>query len=209
LLHCHLLRFLISGVTLGLASGLSPGPLLAFLVSQTVRHGRREGIKVALAPLLTDVPIITVSLLALSELPDPDQTLSAISLLGGLYVAWLGLGSVRRRPAFSPVAETSPHTLRKAMAINFLNPHAYLFWSAVGGPMILRAAGMEFGFAAAFVAGFYALLCGSKTVVALLVHRSRGFLAGRLYLAIVRALGAVLVGFGAWLAWEGLRYFIR
>src|SRR6266550_2327590 len=40
---------LASGVLLGLSAGLSPGPMLA----QTLRHGAREGCKIARAPLVT------------------------------------------------------------------------------------------------------------------------------------------------------------
>jgi threonine/homoserine/homoserine lactone efflux protein len=43
---------LASGAFLGLACGLAPGPLLALLLAQTLRHGPREGCKVALAPLV-------------------------------------------------------------------------------------------------------------------------------------------------------------
>ena len=204
-----MLRFLISGITLGLAAGLSPGPLLALLVSQTLRYGLREGVKVALAPILTDAPIVTLSLLALSRISDLHSALAWISVFGGIYVAWLGIGSLRIPQVGAGSAEPSPNSIRKAMGINFLNPHPYLFWTTVGGPMVLQAARSQLGWAVAFMAGFYVLLCGSKTVIAVLLHRSRGFLAGRLYRGIVRALGVVLLGFGVWLVWEGLHYFSR
>ena len=51
-----------SGAFLGLSCGLAPGPLLALLLAQTLRHGPGEGCKVALAPLFTDAPIIVATL---------------------------------------------------------------------------------------------------------------------------------------------------
>lgn len=60
-----MIGFLLSGILLGLSGGLAPGPLLTLVASETLRHGARAGVRVALAPLLTDLPIVlaTVSLL--------------------------------------------------------------------------------------------------------------------------------------------------
>jgi len=62
---------LASGVLLGWSAGLSPGPLLALLLAQTLRHGPREGCKIALTPLVTDAPIIVVALVVAAKLAVP------------------------------------------------------------------------------------------------------------------------------------------
>jgi len=188
---------------LGLAAGLSPGPLLAFLVSQTMRYGVREGLRVAVAPVLTDAPIVAATLLALSRFTESGPALGAISLIGGGYVAWLGIESLRAG-GFDAGAGAAPKSVRKAMAINLLNPHVYLFWGTVGAPTVLRAYASEPAAAFGFVAGFYLLLCGSKAAVAALVHRSRRFLEGRAYRRTVQALGWLLLSFAGWLVWDGV-----
>ena len=63
-----MLEFLSSGILLGLAAGFAPGPLLVLVISETMRHGIRAGLKVSIAPLITDVPIILVSLIVLNRL---------------------------------------------------------------------------------------------------------------------------------------------
>lgn len=50
-----MMYFLSVGAVLGLSSGLSPGPLLALVISETLRHGVKAGVKVALAPIITDL----------------------------------------------------------------------------------------------------------------------------------------------------------
>ncbi|NMC50484.1 MAG: lysine transporter LysE, partial [Desulfovibrio sp.] len=62
--------FLAAGAALGASAGFSPGPLLTLVLAQTLAHGPREGIKVAMAPLLTDIPMLVASLLALSLVQD-------------------------------------------------------------------------------------------------------------------------------------------
>ena len=73
-------------------------------ISQTLKHGIREGAKVAVAPLITDLPMILVSLLVLTRLTDFRLVLGVISIIGGLFVAYLAYGNFRppdwkRRPA--------------------------------------------------------------------------------------------------------------
>ncbi len=72
------------GAGLGLAAGLSPGPLLTVLVAVSIERGFRSGLRVAIAPLLTDAPIVILALLLLKDLPA--SFLGGLTLLGGLYV---------------------------------------------------------------------------------------------------------------------------
>ena len=200
-----MLQFLASGITFGLAAGLSPGPLLAFLVAQTLRYGMREGIRVALAPVLTDAPIVALTLLGLSQLSSLDIALGIVSVIGGLYLGILGLQSLRSAGGAIEAAESSPRSIRRAIAINLLNPHVYVFWATVGAPTVMRAAKSGIGSAVAFVACFYLLLCGSKVLLAVLIHRSRGFLQGRAYTSAIQVLGVALIGFGVWLVRDGVQ----
>jgi len=56
------LQLLATGIAFGSAGGLSPGPTMTLVVAQTLRHGLREGLKVAIAPLLTDAPIVILAI---------------------------------------------------------------------------------------------------------------------------------------------------
>jgi threonine/homoserine/homoserine lactone efflux protein len=38
---------LTAGIVLGLSAGFSPGPLTAFVISQALRYGVKEGLKVS------------------------------------------------------------------------------------------------------------------------------------------------------------------
>ena len=124
-------------------------------------------------------------------------------------VGWLGVESIRIRGVETSETGASPHSIRKAMLINFLNPHVYVFWMTVGSPLVLQAAETRVARAAAFVTGFYVLLCGSKMLLAALVHRSRGFLTGSAYLWTIRVLGIVLIGFAVWLVVNGYSQLSR
>jgi threonine/homoserine/homoserine lactone efflux protein len=197
--------FLALGTLLGLSAGLAPGPLLALVLSETLTHGVRAGLRVCLAPLITDLPIVAVSLLLLSRLAATPAVLGALSLLGAALVFWFGIQNLRARPVLKLPEGLHPRSLRKGILVNFLSPHPYLFWLGVGAPAAIRAAQSGLLWAVAFVAGFYVLLVGSKMVLALAAGRSRHLLSSRGYLLVMRMLGLLLCLFSLLLVRDGIR----
>ncbi|MCF8052438.1 MAG: LysE family translocator [Desulfobacterales bacterium] len=198
----------LSGLLLGLAAGVAPGPLLTLVVSQTLRFGTAEGLKVALAPLLTDLPIVLVSVLLLSRLADSGKVLGAISLAGSFYLGFLAWEALRTKPVKNDFSNADPKSWRRGALVNFLNPHPYLFWMTVGGPLILKGMEKDPSSPLLFVAGFYILLVGSKLLLAGIIGRYRGFLSSRAYVTVVRALGLVLAGIGLFLLRDAFRFLL-
>lgn len=199
-----MITFLLSGILLGLSGGLAPGPLLTLVASETVRHGARAGVGVALAPLLTDLPIILATVLLLRPLTDQAVPLALIQLGGGGYLAWLGMQGLRFQGA--ELEPTDPATsLQRGVIANFLNPSPYLFWLAVGAPTVLAAWREGWLAAAAFVIAFYALLVGSKVLLALALGRARHLLRSSGYILLMRSLGLALLGYALLFLYEGGR----
>jgi len=199
---------LISGIILGLSAGISPGPMLTLVISQTLRHGIREGIKVACAPLLTDVPIIFVCLLILSVFADMTRAMGIVALIGGIYLFYLGISSFRYKGENMETSKVDPQSLKKGLMINFLNPSPYMFWTSIGGPLVLKASSNSLVSAVVFILPFYALLVGSKVAIAVISGKSRNFLKSSHYHLVIRLLGLVLIGF-SFLFWrDGLRYLM-
>ncbi len=200
------LTYLLSGAVLGLAGGLSPGPLTALVISQTLQFGTREGLKVALVPVCTDGPLIVLGALTISSLQGVDGVLGAIGLFGACFLLWLAWETARARPPEVIVTDTSEaNSARKALVANFLNPHPYLFWFAVGGPLVAEAWGLGGAHVAAFCVGFFMCLCGAKVVVAGLTGRYREALLGPAYRWIMRVLAVAMVLFAARFALDGAR----
>jgi len=193
------------GILLGLSAGLAPGPLLTLVISQTLKHGAKEGLKVALAPLVTDLPIILVALFVLTRLAKSNLILGVISFLGSLFIWYLSYESLKTKPLQIEVDDKDAKSLKKGALANALNPHPYLFWCSVGAPTMVKAQGASNFGALAFLGSFYFLLVGTKVVTALVVGRSRTFLAGNVYLYTMRMLGVLLFVFAMLLFRDGLR----
>jgi threonine/homoserine/homoserine lactone efflux protein len=195
---------LLLGLSLGLGAGLAPGPLLALVIRSTLHDGVAAGIRVALSPLVTDVPIIVVALLLAESLPD--AALGALGIAGGGFVFWLGVEALRESPApaEAAVGGASPQRdiLRGALT-NVLSPHPWVFWIAVGAPVLGKDG---IGSAALFLGAFYLLLIGTKVAVAGALGAGRDRLVeGRGYVIVLRASALLLLATGVVLALEGLR----
>ena len=194
-----------SGVLLGLSCGLTPGPLLALLLAQTLRYGAREGCKVALTPLATDAPIILVALVLAAKLAELRPLLGVVSIAGGAFVLYLAWDSFVPARLDAEAPEEPPRSWLKGILTNLLSPHPWLFWLTVGAAILAKAIAQNWLVAAALLFGFYLLLVGSKVLIALLAARSRGFLAGRPYRAVMRVLAVLLALFALLLFREGLK----
>jgi threonine/homoserine/homoserine lactone efflux protein len=194
-----------SGLLLGLAAGLAPGPLLTLVISQSLRHGIKEGIKVAVAPVITDLPIIGATLLLVAYLQASPWPLGLLSCLGALFILRLAVHSFAARVPEGTTAKVPANAWYQGALINLLNPHPYLFWLTVGTPFLAKAWGYSPGGALLWVFAFYAALVGSKIALAVLAGKSRAFLNPRILTWINRALGVILVLFAIVLARDGLR----
>jgi threonine/homoserine/homoserine lactone efflux protein len=206
------MHYLLLGLSLGVSAGLSPGPLMTLVITTSLRDGFWHGLRVAVAPFLSDLPIILLTVFVLERLPA--WTLGAVGVVGGLYVVYLGWETVRSAGAASlsqlrHLNATAPPSGRRSLLqgalVNLLNPHPYLFWATVGGPTLLQAYAQRPVDAAAFLAGFYSLLVGSKVAVAALVASQSHQLSDRWYRRGLVALGALLVVLGLLIAWQALR----
>ena len=218
---------LLLGISYGFTAGITPGALLGLVITQSLQRGWRAGNLVALAPLISDLPIILLAILVLSHLPA--SILDWLAIIGGLFVIYLGIetiltarkivhqttGEGRDDEPFVGINMQSEEpamkkgdastVLWRAVLTNFLNPHPYLFWTTVGVQLLLRitqSSGVSS--AAVFLISFYVLLVGSKLVLALIVSRSRRWLKGRTYQGILIASGILLIGLGLLLAYQGI-----
>jgi threonine/homoserine/homoserine lactone efflux protein len=198
---------LLVGTMFGLSAGFSPGPLMTLVITQTIQHNAREGVLVAAAPIVTDVPIILLSFFILNKVSTLGPMLGIIASVGGLYVLYLSYETIKTAPVRVETSSIQPRSLRKGVLVNALNPHPYLFWTTVGVPFILKAHQNDSIAPWLFIFSFYCFLLGSKVFTALVIGRFRHFLEGRIYLYLMRALGAILFGFAVFLLWEALGHF--
>lgn len=197
----HPMTYLLLGLSLGLSAGIAPGPLLALVLQRSLSNGALSGVRVSLAPLLTDLPIVFLAFILVGRLSE--FWLHLLMGIGGLFVLWLAIAAWRNagRTRDLVVATSARQDLLHGALVNFLNPHPYLFWITVGAPTVVQAWRRTPWAAVGFVVGFYALLLGSKITLALFVSRAHSLNRQRQWLRF----SAVLLLFASvWMLYSAL-----
>jgi threonine/homoserine/homoserine lactone efflux protein len=211
-----MIALLLQGVSFGYAAGITPGPLQAFLLTQTLQRGWRHAIWIVLSPLFSDGPIVALILLVLRGASD--GLLRVIGLIGGAFVLYIASGLFRqiRSGEFERVMvagqgadaaavplETPFTVLRKAIGINALGPGPWLFWSTAMGPVVIAAWRDAPPTAITFVLGFYITFLGIMAAQVVIFHQARRLGPKAIRVALWIGLAAMLL-FAARLWWHAL-----
>ena len=192
------------GITLGFAAGVQPGPFQTFLISRTLQHGWRRSLPAACAPLLSDVPAVTLALLLLTSVPAWMENI--LYFVGGFFLLFLAYRAFKSFREYTldqaALMESGRQSLLKAVAVNLANPNPYVFWSLVAGPLLLKGWREAAVNGIAMVSGFYATIVLTSAAIVLLAAG-----VGRLFPRVNRILLGVsviaLAFFGLYQLWLG------
>lgn len=198
------MTYLLLGASLGFSAGISPGPLLTLVITRSLARGFGAGLRVALSPLITDIPIILITLLIFRALPPLFETV--VTVAGGLFVLYLGIETIRsaRHARLQTAAESTAtkQDLWHGAMTNALSPHPWLFWITIGTPTLVNAWQIGWQYALLFLAGFYTLLLGGKIAIAAAVVGGRQYLSEAWYQRLLWVAGLLLCLFGILLLWQ-------
>jgi threonine/homoserine/homoserine lactone efflux protein len=199
------LTYILQGLGYGFAAAVQPGPFQTYVLSQALNRSWRRALPMALAPLLSDAPIITLVLLALSQVPDWLQRFLYIA--SGLFILTLAWGAFKAWRAFDAdaVLEANPpqQGLLKAALMNVVSPGPYLFWSLVTGPILIEGWRETPALGIGFLTGFYTAMIASLAALILLFGLAKHL--GPKVNRILLGLSAIaLTGFGLYQLWRGI-----
>lgn len=166
---------------------ITPGATTAVVVRNTLAGGWRGGVAAALGAALGNSTHAAAAGLGLAMVvARVPVILVGIQFAGGLYLAWLGLGSARRlmRHNALPVSgailaargTSGRHAAREGITVNLLNPSIALFYLAVL-PSFLPAPAPR---------GYYAQLAAVHVVMAFAGHCAWAFGLDRLRHVLAR-----------------------
>jgi threonine/homoserine/homoserine lactone efflux protein len=201
------LKYLFSGIVFGLIAGISPGPILTLVISETLQHNKKEGIKISLSPLITDLPIILLTLFLIAKLSVFHQVLGFISAGGAVFLLVLAYECIVFKDIIINSEPQKAQSFKKGITANFLNPNPYLFWLTVGAPFLIKAYHEGLGSVAAFIFGFYFCLTGSKIAVVIIVDQTKSLLNKKVYSYTIRILGLILIVFAIVFIKDALKFF--
>ncbi len=215
-----------------LTGALSPGPLTTLAVREGVQRGFRAGPALALGHGAIELALVIGLAFGLNRLLDQNAVAVAISLLGGLFLLWLGSRIIRTTlrqelviapagaadgPSATVTLGAQPEPVSLAglgalalagVAVSVTNPFWVLWWATVGAAYIVQA--LDYG--AAGVASFYGAHfltdLGWLSLVAFILANGRRIMNRWAYRGLLLACGLFLLGLAGWFLASGLGYIL-
>ena len=199
--------YLLQGIGYGLAAASQPGPFQTYLISQTLTRGWKRTLPAALAPLVSDGPIILICVLLLSQVPAWMQRILYIA--SGLFILYLAYGTYNSWKNFDsrlPSLETrTQQSILKAALMNALSPGPYIFWTLVTGPILLKGWRETPVNGIGFLIGFYVTLISSLAAL-ILIFGTAAKLGPKFNRMLLGISAIALTCFGLYQLWLGIFY---
>lgn len=197
--------YLLQGIVYGFAAASQPGPLQTYLITQTLARGWKRTLPAALAPLISDGPIIVICLFLLNQVPAWMERF--LYLASGLFILYLAYSASRSWRGFhlqTPHLEsTQQRGLLKAAVLNVLNPNPYIYWTLVTGPILLAGWREAPANGIGFLAGFYLTLIGGLAAI-ILVFGTAAKLGPKVNRALLGISAIALFCFGLFRLSQGM-----
>jgi threonine/homoserine/homoserine lactone efflux protein len=205
-----MIAYLILGATYAFAAAVQPGPFQTFLISRTLTNGWRRTLPAALAPLISDGPIILLALVVLNQVPTWLE--QVLRFAGGVFLLYLALGAFKAWRSYqgpqAAVEGSTRQSVLQAAGVNLLNPNPYLGWTLVMGPLLLKGWREAPQHGLALLIGFYMTMVLSLAGIIFLFGRVRD-LGPRVGRGLVAASAIALTGFGGYQLWICVKALVQ
>ena len=205
-----MLSYLIFGITYAFAAAVQPGPLLTYIISQTLKKGWRSTLPAAFAPVISDIPILILILFLLSTMPD--SFIFILRIGGGLFLLYLGFRAFKSWQEFdtdqTTLNESGQQTLFNAVFVNLLNPAPYLGWSLILGPIFIEGWKLAPINGIAMIIGFYVTMILTLAGIIILFGFARK-MGPKVSKILLGSSSIVLFVFGIYQLWLGINYFVQ
>ncbi len=198
---------ILTATLLGAFAGLAPGPYTTMVAGTGFERGFKPAARLALVPLVSDVPPLLVTALILENLSDLALTLLGLS--GGIVVLYIGVRFLRlwRRGATPLDPE---HPLPNPQCARFwhvalgtlVSPVPWLFWLIVGSPLMLRSWERSPGEGALFIALVFTVNISTATSLAWAASHTGRVIAVEWQKRVLGGVGVALVTAGMLLVYQ-------
>ena len=200
-----MLGYVVQGIGYGFAAAVQPGPFQTYITAQTLNNGWRNTLPAAVAPLISDGPIVALVLLVLSQVPEWMQRFLYVA--SGLFILYLAVNAFIGWRNFDPAGAVAIPSRRqsvfRAAMMNVLSPGPYIYWSLVTGPILLAGWREAPTNGIGFLAGFYAALTVSLAGIIILFGTAR-HLGPKVNRAMLAMSVVALACFGVYQLWLGM-----
>lgn len=217
----------ITSFLVGLSGAMMPGPVLTVTIGETAARlrggvpgenirtrtrGALAGPLIVLGHGILEVLLVMGVVLGLGKLLVLGPVIGTIALVGGAVLLWMAWGMFRSVRSLSlqgtTVGEDRRHPVLAGILTTLCNPYWIIWWATIGLSYIALSLRLGLIGLISFYIGHILsdlLWYGS---VSLTLALGRRLLTDRTYRGLVTACAVLLLGFGLYFGYAGVRYLL-
>jgi threonine/homoserine/homoserine lactone efflux protein len=194
---------LLEGISMGLLLSVIVGPVFFTLITNSLQHGFRYALILALGILSSDTLYVILTYFGVRFLADTTLFELVLGYVGGLILIGFGISSWVKKQIDRPntggisVPELKKRTaFAKGFSINGINPFVLLFWISIASLVSLKESWSGTQVFIYYLGILVTVFCIDSLKAYVAKQLSR-FVTPKLMLILNKGVGVVMVFFGA------------
>ena len=189
---------------IGFSGALVPGPVLTVTIKEAGRRGARAGPLVTLGHGIAEIGITVALILGVSAFLNDPRVKSIVAVVGGVFLAAMGISMLLRVRSLSEVVAEGPGTdagssrtpILLGMSATLSNPYWFGWWGSIGATLLVASSSLGRMGIVAFVTGHVLSDLVWYTIVSWLVSVGLSYSRGLWYRITFGVCGGFLVVVG-------------
>jgi len=202
----------VTSFIVALSGALMPGPVLTVTISQSAARGWIVGPLVVLGHGILELSLVVAIVYGLGQFLAKGSVIGVIGIIGGIVLLWMGWGMVRDARKVSLVLEGEKgtvllHPVWAGILSSLSNPYWTVWWATIGLSYI--AFSMKYGMVGIsfFYTGHILADLVWYAFVSSLVHFGKRWANDRAFQVVIAVCGFMLLGFGVYFGYSGVKNF--
>lgn len=214
----HLIALTIPWALISLSGVMFPGPISAISVSEGARQGVRAGPLISVGHAVTELVMVGALAFGLSRVFQQTTVAGVVGLLGGVVLAWMGLGIIRdaQQVQWSEIGSEADadwalmggrwDLVSAGVLLSVSNPFWLVWWATVGSANMLGF--LDYGLIglSVFYLSHVSLDFGWTSLLAVLARSGRQIVSDRAFRVVLMVCGALLIVFAAYFVVAGINF---
>ena len=189
-----------------LSGVMMPGPMFAATLTKSYKSPW-AGAQVSLGHAVIEVPLILLIYFGVAQFFQNIWVQLSLSLVGGVMIAWMGIGLFRARREIAQAGKDVPYSaFMVGILLSGLNPFFLVWWVTVGSLLLMKF--LEFSGPAGlplFIVVHWLCDLVWLSVVSVTVHKTHSFWGPRWQELIFILLSVLLLFFAGWFIVSGIQ----
>ena len=197
------------------SGAMMPGPLLAYTISASAKHGFLAGPLLILGHAILELVLIFALVMGLNQFLEGDTFTSIVAFNGGAVLTFMGFAMLRQgwRRVQIPL-ETSAGFVQSrkivvsGIVVSMSNPYWFIWWATIGMTYLLWSLELGAAGVTSFFTGHILADLSWYALVSFVIATGRKALNKTVYSWVLIVCGLILIGLGIYFLVSGITFLM-